>query len=385
MKQANWNYPTNVAVGHERLFELPKFLQQHKIIRPFFVIDPFIKEQSYFLELQNQLKDLSITYELFYDFQTNPSDIDIKKACQSLCSAPFDGIVVIGGGSAIDIAKTIALVAKQSCSLWELEDIGDNYLRADPKKILPIIAIPTTAGTGSEVGRASVITDQASKTKKLIFHPQMLPIQVILDPLLTLSVPPALTAATGMDALAHNLEAFFAPTFHPMADGIALEGCRLIKDNLLVAFKNGNDINARQNLLIASTMGATAFQKGLGLIHSLSHPVGAMFHHHHGLLNALFMPYSLLHNKDFIEKKCITLAKYLNLENPSFESLYQFIMSLLKEMELPLSLKALGMNDSYADEIAEKAFADPSTSSNPRPLTVESIKTVYLKAVHGEL
>ena len=382
---ANWNYPTNISVGFERFFDLENITKQHHISQPFIVVDPFIRQQDYFIKFINDLNEARINHACFDNFQQNPNDQDVERACQKIENGSFDGVIAIGGGSAIDVAKCIALVAKQTCTLWELEDVGDNYLKADPNKILPIIAIPTTAGTGSEVGRASVITDEVSKTKKLIFHPQILPKHVILDPMVTLSIPPALTAATGMDALAHNLEAFLAPGYHPMADGIALEGCRLIKENLLKAYLDGNDIEARQNLLVASSMGATAFQKGLGLIHSLSHPVGAMFHLHHGLLNALFMPYSLLHNKSEIEYKCAQLVKYLDLPTPGFNGFYEFVMSLILSMKLPLSLKALDIDESWADEVALKAYNDPSTPSNPKPLTIESIKGVFLQAVKGNL
>ena len=294
-------------------------------------------------------------------------------------------MIAIGGGSALDVAKTLALVSYQDKPLWNFENVGDNFKNADPQKILETIAVPTTAGTGSEVGRASVIIDSDAETKKIIFHPQMLPSMVILDPKLTLTVPAALTAATGMDALAHNLEAFLAPGFYPMADGIALEGMRLIKDNLIAAFNDGSNIEARGKLLVASMMGATAFQKGLGLIHSLSHPVGAIYHKHHGLLNAIFMPYSLQYNRDVIEQRCVILARYLALPQSGFDAVFNWVMSLLKALKLPITLSDIGIDETRAKEIGEKAYADPSTVSNPKALSPGTCEQVFIRAVRGEM
>lgn len=382
---AHWNYPTSIEVGENKLFVLPDKLKSLAATRIFMVVDPFIKQQGYFSKLLNLLDSHQIESTLFDRFQANPTEQDVAAGVQLLNKNSDEVVIALGGGSAIDVAKTIALTAKQQHALWDFEDVKNNYLRANTEKILPIIAIPTTAGTGSEVGRVAVITDSKGKVKRLIFHPQMLPCQVILDPCLTLSVPPKLTAATGMDAFAHNLEAYLAPGFHPMADGIALEGCRLIKQNLCVAFKDGQNIKARQNLLVASTMGATAFQKGLGIIHALSHPIGAMYGHHHGLLNALLMPYSLVFNREYIERKCLLLARHLDLAQPSFESLLNYIIELIKQLDLPLTLKEIGMESQAADLIAQKALADPSCQTNPKPLTFEALKQAYLDALNGVL
>lgn len=380
----NWNYPTAIRVGADRLFETTEILQQSHFSHPFVVVDPFIRKQVYFSEFLTSLNVAIDDDSIFDSFSGNPNETQVMTGVHLLREKKHDCVIVIGGGSAIDVAKCIALIAKQNITLWELEDVDDNYLKADNSKILPIIAIPTTAGTGSEVGRAAVITDTVKQTKRLIFHPKMLPIHVILDPKLTLSIPPHLTAATGMDAFAHNLEAFLAPGTHPMADGIALEGCRLIIENLPLAFNDGNNINARQNLLIASMMGATAFQKGLGLIHALSHPVGAVFDLHHGLLNALFMPYSLNFKKEIIEDKCCRLANHLGIKNPSQQSLLEFVITFIRALNLPLTLKELEINQDAAELIAIKAVEDPSCKTDPRPLTQQDLQQIFLNAYSGK-
>jgi alcohol dehydrogenase class IV len=312
LKNTDWHYPAPIYFGEGRIKEIGRLCHSLEMTDPLIITDTNLKDMPFCLTLLESLEKENITYRIFTDFSPNPTDLNIHAGNETFNQRKHDGIIVLGGGSAIDVAKTIALTAGQSHPLWDFEDVGDNYLRADTNKIIKTIAIPTTAGTGSEVGRASVIVDTQAQTKRLIFHPLMLPKAVILDPSTTLTVPPHLTAATGMDAFAHSLEAFLAPTFHPMSNGIALEGMRLIKENLPKAYQDGSNIEARGNLLIASTMGATAFQKGLGLIHSLSHPVGAMYHQHHGLLNALFMPYSLLFNRSHIEAHATIIARHLS-------------------------------------------------------------------------
>lgn len=385
LPHCNWHYPTPIYFGEGRIAEIASHCESLAISHPFIVTDTFIQTQSFCGTMLQSLQASDLHYTLFTDFSPNPTDSDIKKGQALFNEKKHDGVIVLGGGSAMDVAKTIALTARQSRPLWDFEDVGDNYLRADVTQIVPIIAIPTTAGTGSEVGRASVVIDTTHQTKRLIFHPKMLPSAVILDPTTTLTVPKALTAATGMDAFAHNLEAYLAPGFHPMADGIALEGMRLIKENLPRAFEEGSDIEARANLLVASMMGATAFQKGLGLIHSLSHPVGAIYNKHHGMLNALFMPYSLAFNRSHIEDKCAVIAKYLDLPTHDYLGVYHFIVSFIQALDLPLALSDIQIDESQVDDIAQKALADPSTPSNPKPLSLEAIKAVYLKAVRGEL
>ena len=274
----------------------------------------------------------------------------------------------------------------QSRSIWDFEDVGNNWTRANNEKIAPIIAVPTTAGTGSETGRASLITNEENKTKKIIFHPKILPSIVILDPCLTLDLPPKITAATGMDALAHNLEAYCALGFHPMADGIALEGMRLIKKWLLTAVNEGKNLNARSAMLVAATMGSTAFQKGLGAIHSLSHPVNSVYNIHHGLSNAIFMPYVLSFNKKEIEKKIIKLSEYLELKENSFNCFLNWILDLRKKLKIPHTLSEVAdIKDSEIGKLSLMALNDPSTPGNPKKLNLEHMKLLYKHSIEGKL
>ena len=327
--KSNWNYPTTIWVGENRCKDLNTACENLHIINPLFVTDkdlinlPMVK--SIISHLKKKLHKLS----LFSNFSGNPIGENVDEGVKVFKENKCDGIIAFGGGSGLDVGKAIAFMSGQSRPIWDFEDIGDYWTRADESKILPIIAVPTTAGTGSETGRASAIINKQTGIKKIIFHPKMLPSIVILDPVLTVDLSPRLTAATGMDALAHNLEAFCAPGFHPMADGIAIEGMKLIKESLLVAVKNGKDLKARINLLAAASMGSTAFQKGLGAIHSLSHPVNAQFNIHHGLSNAIFMPYVLTFNKNVIENKIITICDYLNLKK-NFQSFLDWILDLRK-------------------------------------------------------
>ena len=317
----NWNYPTTVWVGENRVNDLSEACKNLSIIRPLFVTDknlfnlPFIKN----IISENLKKFDKLT--IFSKFTGNPIGENVEEGVDEFKKNNCDGVIAIGGGSALDVGKAIAFMSGQSRPIWDFEDIGDYWKRANEKNIPPIIAIPTTAGTGSETGRACAIINKENGTKKIIFHPKILPTIVILDPSLTLELSPRLTAATGMDALAHNLEAFCAPSFHPMAEGIALEGMRLIKNSLLKAFNDGKNLEARRNLLAASSMGSTAFQKGLGAIHSLSHPVNAQFDIHHGLSNAIFMPYVLTFNKAKVEDRIVSICDNLNLEK-NFESFF---------------------------------------------------------------
>ena len=296
-----------------------------------------------------------------------------------------DGVIAIGGGSALDVGKAIAFMSGQTRPIWDFEDIGDYWKRADEKNIAPIIAAPTTAGTGSETGRASAIINKVSGVKKIIFHPKFLPSIVILDPVLTVDLSPRLTAATGMDALAHNLEAFCAPGFHPMADGIAIEGMKLIKKSLLKVFNNGKDLKARADLLAAASMGSTAFQKGLGAIHSLSHPVNSQFNVHHGLSNAIFMPYVLTFNKSLIEKRIVSICDYLNLDK-NFDSFLNWILDLRKKLNIPHKLSdVVESNKIDLDKLSKMALEDPSTASNPKKMTVDDLKILYEHSISGKL
>ena len=298
--KSNWNYPTTVWVGENRVSDLSEACKNLNIKKPMFVTDKDLVNLDFVKNIISSNSKKFDQFTIFSNFSGNPFGENVDEGVNLFNKKKNDGVIAFGGGSALDVGKAIAFMSGQNRPIWDFEDIGDYWKRANEKKISPIIAIPTTAGTGSETGRASAIINKKSGIKKIIFHPKILPSIVILDPELTIELSPRLTAATGMDALAHNIEAFCAPSYHPMAEGIALEGMRLIKSSLLTAFKDGKNIKARQNLLAASSMGSTAFQKGLGAIHSLSHPVNAQFNIHHGLTNAIFMPYVLTFNKSSI-------------------------------------------------------------------------------------
>ena len=381
----NWNYPTSVWVGENRIKDLTEACKNLSISSPLFVTDKDLinldMTKKIILEVKKKFSNLTV----FSNFSGNPIGENVEEGVLTYKKKNCDGVIAFGGGSGLDVGKSIAFMSAQSRPIWDFEDIGDYWKRADDKNIAPIIAVPTTAGTGSETGRASAIIDKANSVKKIIFHPKILPSIVILDPVLTIDLPPRLTAATGMDALAHNLEAFCAPGFHPMADGIALEGIKLIKTSLLKAFKDGKNIEARQNLLAASSMGSTAFQKGLGAIHSLSHPVNAKFNIHHGLSNAIFMPYVLTFNKKSIEKKISSICLFIGIDN-NFESFLNWILELRKELKIPHKLSELiEIKPNELDELSQMALEDPSTSSNPIKLKKDDLKIMYQYSIEGKL
>ena len=318
MSNFNWNYPTTMWVGENRIKDLNKACIQLNIKNPLIVTDGGLAKSKMVLEMIARLEAGGIKSNIFSNIVGNPTGSNVNDGVKIYQDNKNDGVIAFGGGSGLDVGKAIAFMSGQNLSIWEFEDIGDNWKKANNDKIAPIIAVPTTAGTGSETGRASVILNQDTGVKNIIFHPKFLPSIVILDPILTINLPAKLTAATGMDALAHNLEAFCVNVYHPMADGIALEGMRLINKSLITAFKNGSNIEARMNMLTAASMGSTAFQKGLGAIHSLSHPVNAINNIHHGLSNSIFMPYVLTFNRDVIEDKIMKICQHLELKNKSF-------------------------------------------------------------------
>ena len=382
---SNWNYPTTVWTGENRSADLPEACLISKIKNPLFVTDKDLVTLPMTIKTINNLKKVFKDICVFSNFSGNPFGKNITEGVELYNKHKCDGVIAFGGGSALDVGKGIAFMCGQTRSLWDFEDVGDYWKRADESKISPIIAIPTTAGTGSETGRASAIINEETGVKKIIFHPKFMPTVVILDPLLTLDLPPRITAATGMDALAHNLEAFCAPGFHPMANGIALEGIRLIKNSLSIAVKDGKNIKARTEMLAAASMGSTAFQKGLGAIHSLSHPVNAQFNVHHGLSNAIFMPYVLTFNRKEISERIISICAYLGLEK-SFDSFIQWIMDLRKEFNIPHKLSDVVDEEKIdLDKLSEMAFDDPSTGGNPKKLTKEDMKTMYQHSISGEL
>ena len=382
---SNWNYPTTVWVGENRINDLSIGCETLEIKKPLFVTDkdlidlPMVK--NVVLKLNKNFEKLSI----FSNFSGNPIGENVEEGVLEFKKNKCDGVIAFGGGSGLDVGKAIAFMSGQSRPIWDFEDIGDYWKRANENKIAPIIAVPTTAGTGSETGRASAIINKQTGIKKIIFHPKILPSIVILDPCLTIDLSPRLTAATGMDALAHNLEAFCAPGFHPMADGIALEGIRLVKNSLLTAVKDGKNITARLEMLVAASMGSTAFQKGLGAIHSLSHPVNAQFNVHHGLSNAIFMPYVLTFNKDAIVDKIILICNYLNIEK-SFDGFIDWIIKLRKDLNIPHKLSEILDEKKFdLDKLSQMAFDDPSTGGNPKKLSKSDMKIMYEYSLSGKL
>jgi alcohol dehydrogenase class IV len=381
----NWNYPTTVWVGKNRIDDLPNACESLKVVNPLLVTDKDLIELPFIKNIISNLKKKFSQFNIFSNFTGNPIGENIEEGVEVFKKNNSDGVIAIGGGSALDVGKAVAFMSGQNRPIWDFEDIGDYWKRANGDNIAPIIAIPTTAGTGSETGRASAIINKKTGVKKIIFHPKFLPSIVILDPILTLDLSPRLTAATGMDALAHNLEAFCAPGFHPMADGIALEGINLIKTSLMTAFNDGKNIEARQNLLAASSMGSTAFQKGLGAIHSLSHPINAKFNMHHGLSNAIFMPYVLTFNKKFIEKRISIISAFIGLEN-TFDSFLDWIIKLRKELKIPHKLSELiQINPNQLEELSQMALEDPSTTTNPTKLTKEDFRKMYQYSIEGKL
>ena len=385
MSNYNWNYPTTIWVGKDRIKDLYLACSNLKIQNPLFVTDKDLINLPMVKEVISKIKNKIDNIVVFSDFSGNPFGENVEEGVKEFKKNNCDGVIAFGGGSGLDVGKAIAFMSAQTRPIWDFEDIGDYWKRANNENIPPIIAIPTTAGTGSETGRASAIINKETGVKKIIFHPKFLPSIVILDPILTKDLSPRLTGATGMDALAHNLEAFCAPGFHPMADGIAIEGMKLIKKSLLNAVHNGNDFDARSDLLAAASMGSTAFQKGLGAIHSLSHPLNAKFNIHHGLSNAIFMPYVLTFNREAIEERIISICDYLNLSK-SFNSFLEWILDLRKELEIPHKLSdVIDINKLDIDELSEMALNDPSTASNPKTLTISDMKIIYKNSISGEL
>ena len=383
--KSNWNYPTTVWTGENRSSDIIEACIVSKIKNPLFVTDKDLISLPMTIKLIEKLRKNFKELNIFSKFSGNPIGKNITDGVETYNKAKSDGVIAFGGGSALDVGKAIAFMCCQNRSIWDFEDIGDYWKRANENKISPIIAIPTTAGTGSETGRASAIINEKTGVKKIIFHPKFMPTVVILDPMLTIDLPPNITAATGMDALAHNLEAFCAPGFHPMADGIAIEGMKLIKNSLSLAVRDGHNIKARSEMLAAASMGSTAFQKGLGAIHSLSHPVNAQFNVHHGLSNAIFMPYVLTFNRNEISEKIISICDYLDLKK-SFDSFIKWVMDLRKEFNIPHKLSdIIDEKKIDLDKLSEIAFNDPSTAGNPKKLTKEDMKKMYQHSISGDL
>jgi len=384
--KSNWNYPTTMWVGKDRIKDLSIACKTLKINKPLLVTDNGLAKSTIVIEVINNLKENGILVELYSNVVGNPTGTNVKDGVDFYNKNNCDGVIAFGGGSGLDVGKSIAFMSAQTLPIWSFEDVGDNWTRANSENIPSIIAVPTTAGTGSETGRAAVILNEETGVKNIIFHPKFLPSIVILDPVLTLSLPPKITAATGMDALAHSLEAYCAPGYHPMADGIALEGIRIINNWLLEAVSNGSNIEARLNMLTAASMGATAFQKGLGAIHSLSHPVNALNNVHHGLSNAIFMPYVITFNKDVIEKKIIKISDYLELKDRSFNGFIEWILDLRKKIDIPHKLSDVIDEKNFdIDKLSKMALADPSTSANPKRLNENDMRIMYQHSMTGKL
>lgn len=383
---SKWNYPTTVRFGAGRISELPDALAATGIKRPLFVTDPGLAKLPVVARTLKILKDAKVPYGVFSEVKPNPVESNLTAGIEAFKKGKHDGVIAFGGGSALDLGKLIAFQAGQTRPIWDFEDIGDWWTRANSDAIVPIVAVPTTAGTGSEVGRAGVLTNEATHTKKVIFHPKMLPAIVIADPELTTGMPSFITAGTGMDAFAHCLEAYCAPGYHPMADGIGVEGVRLVFENLPKAFSNGNDLAARANMMAAAAMGATAFQKGLGAIHSLSHPIGALYDTHHGMTNAVFMPYVLAFNRDAIEDKIGRLAAYCGIKG-GFDGFAKAVLKLRKELKVPHALpgliKDLSMDGKRKALIADMAIVDPTAGGNPMKLTKKAARTLLDNALAG--
>lgn len=380
----NINYPTAIKYGAGRIKELAEFCKASGIKRPLVVTDKGLAAMPMVADIMADLKKAGLKAALFADVRPNPVEENVLAGCRAFKDGKHDGVVAIGGGSGLDTGKMIALMHSQNISIFELEDIGDWWTRADASLISPIIAVPTTAGTGSEVGRAGVITHPITHEKKIIFHPAIMPKIALLDPELTVGLPPKLTAATGMDALAHNLEAYCAPFYHPWSAGVALEGMRLVKDNLVKAVKKPKDLDARGNMLVASAMGATAFQRGLGGIHALAHPFGGLYDAHHGLLNGIIMPYVLKANRRKIEKDIERAAAYLGIKG-GFNGFLKWILALRKEIGIPHTLKDIGIDTKRLDEVAAMAIKDPSAGGNPIQFTEKQYKALAKKCVTGDL
>lgn len=384
----NWNYPTRVWFGPGRLNDIVKACTVAGMKHPLVVTDSGLAGMPQLHEMKRQLAEAGLAAELFSDVRPNPTNENIEQGRVALKAGKHDGVIAFGGGSALDAGKTIAFMVAQTRPVWDFEDIGDNWTRATEAGILPIIAIPTTAGTGSEVGRATVITDEASHVKKIIFHPRMLPSVTICDPLVTVGLPPHLTAATGMDALSHCIEALCAPGYHPMADAIAMEGTLLVKQWLAEATRNGTNLEARANMMAAAAMGATAFQKGLGAVHSLSHPIGALYGVHHGLINGVLMPYVLAANAPAIGGKMQRLASHLNLpshnESEGTASVINWIVALRGQVGIPHTTEELKIPANDFAAIAGLAIKDPTAPTNPLPLTLEMAISMLNRSRSGD-
>lgn len=385
LSPANWNYPTSVKFGAGRLRELPEHCRALGMTRPLLVTDPGLAGLPIVTGALQVCKEAGLDCALFAHIKGNPTGQNVADGVAAFHAGHHDGVIAFGGGSALDAGKAIALMTGQSRPLWDFEDVGDNWTRVDVRGMAPVVAIPTTAGTGSEVGRASVIVDETTHVKRIIFHAHMLPATVILDPALTVALPTRLTAATGVDALSHNLEALCSPAYHPMAMGIGMEGCRLVHDFLPRAVRDGHDLEARGQMLVASSMGATAFQKGLGAMHALAHPLGALYDKHHGTLIAILMPYVLKANESAIGDVALLLARYLGLPNPGFAALLEWVLALREAVGIPETLADIAIPADAVGRVGAMAIRDGSAATNPVPYTAAQYDAILRNALEGRL
>ena len=381
----NWNYPTSIRFGAGRIKELSDACKSVGMKNPLLITDPGLAALPMVNNAIARNNANGLPTGLFSNVKPNPVSKNVDDGVKAYLAGGHDGVIAWGGGSGVDAAKAVALMVGQTVPIWDFEDVGDNWTRVNADGVAPIVAVPTTSGTGSEVGRASVIANEETHTKKVIFHPTMLPQVVICDPELVTGLPPALTAYTGMDALVHCFEAYCAPGYHPMAEGIALEGMRLVQQWLPAAVKDGSDIEARTHMMSAAAMGATAFQKGLGAVHSLSHPVGSIYDTHHGLTNAVFMPYVMSFNRPAIEGQMDLLARYLNLPGSGFSAVMDWVLELRQTFNIANTPVDLGVEENRLYELSEMAANDPTAGGNPIPVGTNEMKVMYQAAMAGRL
>ncbi|OZG73916.1 alcohol dehydrogenase [Hahella sp. CCB-MM4] len=380
---ANWGIPNRMLVGPGRLQELPSLCEELGYKSPLLVTDKGLKDLPMITETLALLKNAGLGVDLFADVAGNPVESSVSAGVEVYRTGQHDSVIAFGGGSALDVGKAIAFMSGQTRPIWDFEDIGDYWKRADVNGIAPVIAVPTTAGTGSEVGRASVISNEQEHRKVIVFHPKMLPVAVILDPEVTVALPPPITAATGLDAFIHCFEAYCAPGFHPIAEGIALQGMRLIAEALPVAYEDGADLVARTHMLAAASMGAISFQKGLGGVHAIAHAVGAMYNTHHGLTNAILLPYVMKHNQSAIEHRMTPVAQAIGLQDTSFESVLAWVLEFRRQLGIPHTLRDIDVAADQAEAVGELAAGDPSAGGNPTPVNAEDLTQVFRNAVNG--
>jgi alcohol dehydrogenase class IV len=379
--KGNWNYPTRIWAGPGRIAELPAACADLGIRRPLIVTDVGLRDSAMVRRARELLNDAPV----FADVKGNPVAANVEAGLAAYRAGHHDGVVALGGGSALDAGKVIAFMSGQTRPMWDFEDIGDWWTRADPAGVAPVVAIPTTAGTGSEVGRAGIILNEETHQKKIIFHPKMMPGIVISDPELTVGLPPKITAATGIDAFVHCFEAYCTPGFHPLADGMALEGMRLIQEYLPRAYDDGTDIEARSRMLAAASMGAAAFQKGLGGVHAIAHPVGSFFDTHHGLANAVILPYVMVHNREAIAERMQVVSRLLDLPKPGFEGVLEWVLKFRERLGIPHTLAEVGVTLANPEVIGREAAIDPSAGGNPIPVDAATLERIFRSAVRGDL